>query len=102
MWLIQVPLILVHPKKIHWLFTIKGAILPVSTFALFGWCMANGSGTRALGLANAAGSEARSTISLGWAVMNGINIILGTLSPMLVNQLDLARYCKNTRDTGWI
>lgn len=39
---------------------------------------------------------------LGWAIMNGINVILGTLSSMLVNQPDLSRYCRSTRDAGWI
>ena len=34
--------------------------------------------------------------------MAGINTIMGTLSPMLINQPDLARYCKQPRDAGWI
>lgn len=37
---------------------------------------------------------------LGWAIMSGINTVLGTLSPMLVNQPDLARYCRKPRDAG--
>ncbi|SMY28631.1 unnamed protein product [Zymoseptoria tritici ST99CH_1A5] len=101
-WMIQLPLVFVHPKKIHYLYTIKGILLPISTFALFGWCMSTGSGTKALSLANDAGAKARSAVPLGWAIMNGINIILGTLSPMLVNQPDLSRYCNRTRDAGWI
>lgn len=101
-WFIQAPLVFVHPRKIHWLFTVKGVVLPIATLGLFGWCMANGAGSKSLDLANQAGAAARSTVPLGWAIMNGINTILGTLSPMLVNQPDLARYCKNTRDAGWI
>ena len=97
-WFIQAPLVFVHPRKIHWLFTVKGVVLPIATLGLFGWCMANGAGSKSLDLANQAGAAARSTVPLGWAIMNGINTILGTLSPMLVNQPDLARYCKNTRD----
>lgn len=101
-WFIQAPLVFVHPNKIHWLFTVKGVILPVATLGLFGWCMAHGTGISSLELANAAGAANRGVVPLGWAIMNGINVILGTLSPMLVNQPDLSRYCKNTRDAGWI
>ena len=101
-WFIQLPLIMIHPRQIHWLWSFKGVVMPIATFGLFGWCMANGSGVKSLDLANAKGVEAAKAIPLGWAVMNGINVVLGTLSPMLVNQPDLARYCKNTRDAGWI
>jgi NCS1 family nucleobase:cation symporter-1 len=34
--------------------------------------------------------------------MDGINVIMGSLSPMLVNQPDLARYCRKPRDAGWL
>lgn len=33
--------------------------------------------------------------------MSGINVVMGTLSPMLVNQPDLARYTRVPRDAGW-
>ncbi|KAL4915376.1 permease for cytosine/purines, uracil, thiamine, allantoin-domain-containing protein [Aspergillus aurantiobrunneus] len=42
-----------------------------------------------------------SNTTLGWAVMDGINVIMGSLSTMLVNQVDLVRYCKKPRDAGW-
>ncbi|KAH8178648.1 hypothetical protein LIA77_00167 [Sarocladium implicatum] len=101
-WFVEAPLVFVHPNKIHWLYSLQGVILPISTLGLFGWCMANGAGFESLKLANEMGEAAKATTSLGWAIMNGINVILGTLSPMLVNQPDLARYCKNTRDAGWV
>ena len=41
-----------------------------------------------------------SVTPLGWSIMAGINTIFGSLSPMLVNQPDLARYCKKPRDAG--
>lgn len=34
----------VHPRRIHYLFTVKGLIMPFATFGLFGWCMAHGTG----------------------------------------------------------
>lgn len=97
-WLIELPFTFVHPKSIHLLYTVKGVIMPVVVFALFGWCMAHGSGISAIGnnLATPAAG-----VPLGWSVMAGINAVMGTLSPMLVNQPDLSRYCKKPSDAGW-
>lgn len=33
-WLIQAPLAFVHPNRIHWLYTVKGVIMPLATFGL--------------------------------------------------------------------
>ena len=76
--------------------------MPFTTFGLFGWCMAHGSGVSNINAQSAAGTEARAGTTVGWAVMSGINVIMGTLSPMLVNQPDLARYCKKPRDAGYL
>ncbi|KAL4954532.1 permease for cytosine/purines, uracil, thiamine, allantoin-domain-containing protein [Aspergillus filifer] len=97
-WIMELPFCFVHPTKIHWLFSIKGVVMPFVTFGLFGWCIAHGAGIRSLSLAN---EVSTSGTNLGWAVMDGINVIMGSLSPMLVNQPDLARYCKAPRDAGW-
>ncbi|PIA94993.1 putative permease [Cercospora beticola] len=96
-WILQFPFAWVHPNRIHHIFTIKGFTMPIAAFALFGWCMAIGGGLSTLDLAH---SGQTSTVPLGWAIMSGINSIFGSLSPMLVNQPDLARYCKKTRDAG--
>lgn len=84
-----------HPSKIQILFTLKGLLVPIATFGIFGWCMANGTG-----LSTIDGQSKSANGPLGWAIMSGINTVLGTLSPMLVNQPDLARYCKRPRDAG--
>ncbi|KAH7017087.1 permease for cytosine/purines, uracil, thiamine, allantoin-domain-containing protein [Ilyonectria destructans] len=99
-WLLQLPLCFIHPTKIHILFTLKGILVPVATFGIFGWCMDHGTGLSNIDDQSAAGSENAAKVPLGWAVMGGVNTILGTLSPMLVNQPDLSRYCKKPRDVG--
>lgn len=76
--------------------------MPFATFGLFGWCMAHGSGVRNINEQSAAGAKVRAGTTAGWAIMSGINVIMGTLSPMLVNQPDLARYCKKPRDAGYL
>jgi NCS1 family nucleobase:cation symporter-1 len=90
----------IHPKSIHYIFTVKGCTMPIAAFCLFGWCIANGGGLKAMDLASSAGELSSSVTPLGWSVMAGINSIFGSLSPMLVNQPDLARYCKKPRDAG--
>lgn len=90
----------VHPRNIHYIFTFKGCTMPIAAFALFGWCMANGGGLKALDLASSGGELSASVTPLGWSILAGVNTIFGSLSPMLVNQPDLARYCKKPRDAG--
>ncbi|KAF1998712.1 NCS1 nucleoside transporter [Amniculicola lignicola CBS 123094] len=101
-WMMEVPLCFVHPSRIHYLFSIKGIIMPFATFGFFGWCMANGTGLSTIDAQSAAGAKVAAVTTTGWAIMNGINVIMGTLSPMLVNQPDLARYCMKSRDAGWL
>ncbi|KAF9889716.1 hypothetical protein FE257_007022 [Aspergillus nanangensis] len=100
-WLMELPFCFIHPTKIHWLFTAKGIIMPLVTFGLFGWCMAYGTGIRSIALASPPSQSATPPVPLGWAVMDGINVIMGSLSPMLINQPDLSRYCKRPKDAGW-
>ncbi|KAH4059738.1 hypothetical protein HBI23_032820 [Parastagonospora nodorum] len=94
-WLLEFPFMFIHPRHSHYIYTVKGFTMPVAAFAVFGWCMANGGGLNAMNLA----SKTVST-PLGWRIMAGVNTIFGSLSPMLVNQPDLARYCKKPRDAG--
>ena len=99
-WLMEFPFMWVHPRHIHYIFTVKGVIMPIAAFAVFGWCMKNGGGLGAMDLASKEGELSASKVPLGWSIMAGINTIFGSLSPMLVNQPDLARYCKKPRDAG--
>ncbi len=78
--------------------------MPIATFGIFGWAIHNGAGISGsvLDLASARGAAAASKTPLGWSIMSGINVILGSLSPMLVNQSDLARYTKKPWHAGWL
>lgn len=68
--------------------------MPIAAFAIFGWCMANGGGLQSINSTAAAPSS-----SLGWDVV-WYQYYYGRLVPMLVNQPDLARYCKDPRNAG--
>ncbi|KAJ0331723.1 hypothetical protein COL5a_002390 [Colletotrichum fioriniae] len=76
--------------------------MPFACFGLFGWCMSYGTGISNIGAASVVGASAAAKTPVGWAIMSGINVIMGSLSPMLVNQPDLARYCREPRDAGWL
>ncbi|KAM0269866.1 hypothetical protein ACHAQH_009617 [Verticillium albo-atrum] len=97
-WLLEFPFMWIHPRHIHYIFTVKGITMPIAAFALFGWCMANGRGLN--GMDSYSRNAAVAGTPLGWSIMNGINVIFGSLSPMLVNQPDLSRYCRKPRDAG--
>lgn len=98
-WLLEFPFTWVHPTRIQYLFTVKGILMPAAAFGLFGWCMAHGAGIASIHAAD--GTAPDGPAALGWSIMSGINVVLGLLSPMLVNQPDLARYTKHPRDAGW-
>ncbi|KFA50073.1 hypothetical protein S40293_08597 [Stachybotrys chartarum IBT 40293] len=99
-WLLEFPFMWVHPRHIHYLFTVKGFTMPIATFAIFGWCMVVGAGVGGMDAASREGELAAAVTPLGWSIMSGINVMMGGLSPMLVNQPDLARYCQKPRDAG--
>lgn len=94
-WLLQLPLMWCHPKQIRWFFLVKAFILPFATLGLFIFCVVRGDGPGDWSI----GIEAIQTTSTGNAWMSIINTIFGTLSPMIINQPDIARYAKKKSDT---
>ncbi|KIV84837.1 hypothetical protein PV11_00592 [Exophiala sideris] len=98
-WLLQVPFFFVHPSRIQWFFTFKGIIMPIATFALFGWCMAEGNGISTIDNKLTASADG---VPLGWAIVAGINTIMGSLASLIVTQPDLSRYCRKVSDAGWL
>lgn len=87
----------VHPRNIRIAFNIKGVITPIAVTSLFIYCMVAGAGISAIGTT----IKGTATGNLGWSVMSGINTIFGGFSPLLINQPDLSRYCREPRDAGW-
>lgn len=89
----------IHPSRIQWFFTLKGFVMPVVAFGLFGWCMAEGRGINTLDN-NVVPTKAEG-VPLGWAIMGGINTIMGSLASLAVTQPDLSRYCRKVSYAGW-
>ncbi|KAK5206794.1 hypothetical protein LTR47_009658 [Exophiala xenobiotica] len=73
--------------------------MPIATFGLFGWCMAEGRGISTI--SNELTKPADG-VPLGWAIVAGINAIMGSLASLIVTQPDLSRYCRKVSDAGWL
>lgn len=98
-WIIQLPLIFMHPTIQRHLYTVKAITTTTTLFAVFGYCVrkAGGLGTpETLAEGRVFGSE------LGWGIVYGINSIMGAFCPILINAGDVVRYARNTRDAAWV
>jgi NCS1 family nucleobase:cation symporter-1 len=73
--------------------------MPITTFALFGWCVSQGAGFSHVDSHKLVATSAQ--LPLGWSIMAGINTILGSLASLVVSQPDLARYAHKPSDAGW-
>lgn len=94
------PLLSVPIPKVRLLFTIKSAVLPPIVIGLFIFCMlqARDSGKSA-GAFSTSGTLHGS--NLAWAMLGGINSVMGKTSTSIVNQPDLARYARNKTAPTW-
>lgn len=94
------PLLSVPIPKVRLLFTIKSVVLPPIVIGLFVFCMlqARHSGGSA-GTFEKSGTLSGST--LAWAMLGGINSVMGKTSTSIVNQPDLARYARNKTAPMW-
>ena len=92
-WLAQWPVMIIHPTKIRHFFTFKAIALPWATLGIFIYCVVVGKGPGNFDL----GFEVVTKPSqVGWNFMMCINSILGSISAMIINQPDVARYSKTT------
>lgn len=90
-WLIQLPIMFIHPKHIRHFFTFKAICLPWATIGLLIYCCVEGNGP---GNFDVGVEINRSSSAEGWGFMLTINSILGSIAAMIINQPDVARYAK--------
>lgn len=99
-WIIQGPLMFLHPSKQRYLYTIKFAVTSTSLFAVFGYCVRKAGGS--LGSPEDLGTNRATGSDLVWGVVSGINSIIAALCPILVNSGDIVRYSSKPSDSAWI
>ncbi|KAF4343145.1 uracil permease [Fusarium beomiforme] len=97
-WMIEMPFLAVHPRKIKFLFAAESIMCPLACIGVFSWCVHYGGGIRMNTLSSSTDVNGG---ALGWAMLSGINSCLGVTSALLVNQPDLTRYTRRPKDAGW-
>lgn len=90
-WICQWPIMIIHPTKIRHFFTFKALVLPWATLGIFIYCcvVGHGPGNFDLGI-----KIYTDSYTVGWNFMYCMNSILGSISAMIINQPDVARYSK--------
>ncbi|KIW25907.1 uncharacterized protein PV07_09043 [Cladophialophora immunda] len=96
-WAVQLPFMLIHPQRAKWLYTIKSTIAPPVLIAVFGYVVGKNGGLTG----SSQITKTSTTTALGWAFMNGINSVCGSISPEIMSNADLARYAHKPSDAAW-
>ncbi|OAA61960.1 allantoin [Niveomyces insectorum RCEF 264] len=91
-WILTFPLLNVPLPKFRRYIEAEAVLMPLAIFGLFIYCMVEGKGAPQKPLTTNGGIDGS---SLGWAMVAGINSIMGKTSTLVVNQPDIARYAKH-------
>ncbi|KAF4340516.1 allantoin transport [Fusarium beomiforme] len=97
-WIIQFPVMFVHPTVLRHLFVVKSVATTAALFGVMGWAvhMNGGSlGDFKMGYKELSGSK------LVWPMIQAINAVMAALCPILVNQPDVARYATRPEQATW-
>ncbi|KAK8017046.1 ncs1 allantoate transporter [Apiospora rasikravindrae] len=93
-WLIQLPLLLIHPTKLRWVLLIKLISGPTAAIATMGWCIrkAGGGGGDIFALKpTVTGAE------YAWLWLSCMSSVTGSWSTLACNIPDFTRYAKSPR-----
>ncbi|KAH8900424.1 hypothetical protein GQ53DRAFT_708244 [Thozetella sp. PMI_491] len=92
-WLIQMPLLLIHPKKLRPLFLLKLVVTPTAALATMAWCVHQAGGAGPIFSQQAAlTGDAKA-----WAFLSAMSSICGSLSTLACNIPDFTRYAKSSK-----
>jgi NCS1 family nucleobase:cation symporter-1 len=80
---VQFPLVMIHPRKMRWLFFIKSMAAIIAAFALLGWSVKTAGG----GGPVLAGKTKLSGAALSWAWVGGINIAIAGKTTLALNMV---------------
>lgn len=96
-WMIQMPVMFIHPKVMRHLFVVKAVYTTIAMFGVLGWAHSANGGT--IGDFSYTTEQARlSGSDLVWPMISAINSVMGALAPVLINQPDIARYGHSYND----
>ncbi|KEY74938.1 hypothetical protein S7711_01287, partial [Stachybotrys chartarum IBT 7711] len=95
-WILQFPLLLIHPSKMRWLFFIKSIIAVIAAFSMLGWAVHTaGAGPLFNQRATLSGYER------SWAWVMGINVAVSGKTTLALNISDISRYSRSRNSSYW-
>ncbi|KAI0106820.1 permease for cytosine/purines, uracil, thiamine, allantoin-domain-containing protein [Daldinia grandis] len=92
-WIIQLPLLLIHPTKLRPLFWVKLLAAPVAAIATMGWCIQRARGGGDIFALRATAGEQQYV----WLWLTCMSSVAGQWSTLAVNIPDFTRYAKSAR-----
>ncbi|KAI1860031.1 uncharacterized protein JN550_011715 [Neoarthrinium moseri] len=95
-WTLQFPLLLIHPRKMRWLFFIKSTCAIIAAFAMLGWAVKVGGSGPVFGQVSKLQGSQRS-----WAYLAGFNIAISGKTTLAINMSDLTRYARQPSAAYW-
>ncbi|TVY18575.1 putative permease [Lachnellula arida] len=92
-WIIQLPLLLIPPTKLRYLFVIKLVAAPVAALATMGWCVhkAGGSGNIFALKATVSGSQK------AYLFLSSMSSVTGSWATLACNIPDFSRYARSSK-----
>ncbi|OKL60918.1 hypothetical protein UA08_03181 [Talaromyces atroroseus] len=97
-WIIQFPVMFVHPTILRHLFVFKAVYTTVALFGVMGWAIQKNGGS--IGSFSFEKNSLHGS-ALVWPMISAINSVMGALCPILINQPDIARYAKRYSQVTW-
>ena len=92
-WIIQLPLLLIHPTKLRPLFWIKLVAAPTAALATMGWCVREAGGGGEIFALRPTVTGSR----YAWLWLSCMSSVTGNWSTLAVNIPDFTRYARSAR-----
>jgi NCS1 family nucleobase:cation symporter-1 len=92
-WIIQLPLLLIPPTKLRWLFAVKLIAAPITAIATMGWCIHKAGGGGAL-------FDQQPTVhgqAYAFLWMSCMSSVTGVWATLAVNIPDFSRYARSSK-----
>ncbi|KAH8655243.1 uridine permease-like protein Fui1 [Xylariales sp. PMI_506] len=90
-WIIQLPLLLIHPTKLKPIFVLKMVAAPVAAIATMGWCIHQAGGGGDIFALQPTVSRSQ----YGWLWLSCMSSVTGSWSTLACNIPDFTRYAKS-------
>ncbi|KAL4894577.1 permease for cytosine/purines, uracil, thiamine, allantoin-domain-containing protein [Aspergillus ambiguus] len=96
-FLLNLPLMMVHPINIRHLFSVKSVLVPLAALGIVCWATTANRGVSDDHLVDTSAKESKSTSVFAWEIVAQFNFIVSGASALFVSIPDLTRYSKTRR-----